>query len=78
MLAKQAVLALPADAADAEDAQASQRRKNAAIRAVAEAKAQMWTTEAQGFGGKRSIGRTNKVLDRGAQQARPARTKPKR
>jgi hypothetical protein len=77
MLAKQAVLSLPADA-DVDDAQASQRRKNAAIKAVAEARAQMWTTDAQGFAGKRAIARSIKVLDRGAAPARPARTKPKR
>ncbi|NUO52127.1 MAG: ABC transporter substrate-binding protein [Polyangiaceae bacterium] len=78
MLAKQAVLSLPADTDDTDDAKASQRRKNAAIKAVAEARAQMWTTEAQGFGGKRTIARTIKVLDRGAPSARPGRTKPTR
>jgi hypothetical protein len=78
LLAKQAVLALPAESESGEDAKASQRRKTAVIRGIADATARLWTTDAAGFGGTRVAPRRITVLDRGAGQARPARTKPKR
>lgn len=78
VLAKQAVLTLPAEAENGDDAKASQRRKDAAIKSVADARGRMWTTDAQGFAGKRVLTRSITVLDRGASAARPARTKPKR
>jgi hypothetical protein len=46
--------------------------------AVADARARMWTTDAEGFGGKRVLTRAITVLDRGASAARSGRTKPKR
>jgi hypothetical protein len=77
VLVKDAVLSLP-QTAEQEDAAASAQRMQAVAREIAAAAARLWTTDATGFAGKRTIARTISVADRGSKPAPGERAKPKR